>query len=398
MKSKEYRLNIEQLETKRVLSSVVAVLDSGMDIYHKDLIDNVWINSQEIINNNIDDDNNGYIDDIYGWNFVNNTNNVLDVYGHGTHVAGIIQGVNPSVKLMVLKVIGDTGVGSTSAVLYALDYVNNMASRENIVATNNSWTLGSNGSNLVKGRIQALSDRNIIFVSAAGNNATNIDINPNYPSSFKLPNIISVASITSEGVLAGSSNYGPQTVHLAARGVVINSTWPNNRYAILSGTSMAAPMVSGKVSMMNGSVSEKVFALLSEVVKTDSLSTKVVSGGYLKESWSFKIDVPVASEVIRGGAGIVSMSRVRGWSYSSTLDTKPILIKVMVNNRLVAAQWANLYRPDLIGVVGSANHGFDIRLNRFMFRRGWNSVRIYAVNTENNNMKLLASRSIHRYI
>lgn len=398
MKSKDVVLGIEQLEIKKVLSSIVGILDSGVDLYHKDLSDNIWVNTREIAHNNIDDDNNGYVDDIYGWNFISNNNNVLDVYGHGTHVAGIIQGINPSVKLMILKVIGDSGVGSTSAVIYALDYVNAMASRENIVAINNSWTLGSNGSNVVKNRIQTLYENNVMFIAAAGNNGSNIDVSPNYPSSFKLPNIISVASITSAGVLARSSNYGSQTVHLAARGVTVNSTWPNNRYATLSGTSMAAPMVTGRVSMMNGGISDRVFALLSETVKTENLSGKVISGGSLKDSWSFKVDVPAEPEVIKGRVGILNLNRVYGWSHSSLLNSKPVLIKVMINNRLVATRWANVHRPDLMGSLGSTNHGFNIRLNRFMFRRGLNTVRVYALNPETNIQQLLIQSKIRRYI
>lgn len=398
MKNRDVVLGVEKLENKSVLSAVVAVLDSGIDILHKDLIDNIWINTQEIQNNNIDDDNNGYIDDIHGWNFISNNNNVLDVYGHGTHVAGIIQGINPSVKLIALKMIGDTGAGSTSALLLALDYVNNMSARENIVAVNASWTIGSNPAYAVKNRIQTMMDKNILFVAAAGNNAANIDINPNYPSSFKFPNIISVASITSEGVLAGSSNYGPQTVHLAARGVMVNSTWPNNRYATLSGTSMAAPMVTGRVSMLNGSISERVFALLSETVKADNLSNKVMSGGSLKESWSFKIDSPAEQEIIKGRVGIVSLNRIYGWAHSSLLGAKPVLIKVMINNRLVAIRWANVYRPDLFISLGSTNHGLDIRLNRFMFRRGLNTVQVYALNPETNIQQLLIQSKIRRYI
>ena len=120
--TKTSRLSFETLEQKHCFS-IVAILDSGMDIKHVDLQDNIWINTKEIINDNIDNDQNGYVDDIYGWNFVDNNNNVLDVYGHGTHVGGIIQGVASDVKLMILKVIDNKGIGYTSSVINAINYV-----------------------------------------------------------------------------------------------------------------------------------------------------------------------------------------------------------------------------------------------------------------------------------
>jgi hypothetical protein len=403
MKNKDV-LGFETLENKSVLSSIVGILDSGLDINHKDLIDNLWTNPYEIANDNIDNDKNGYIDDMHGWNFVSNNNNVLDVYGHGTHVGGIVQGVNPAVKIVVLKMISDTGSGVTSALLNALDYIHTLKTQGiEINTVNASWTLGSYGSSVIKDKLSVLNNDGVVFVCAAGNNGSNIDIYPNYPSSFKLANIISVASITPDHILSGSSNYGVNTVQVAAYGTLINSTWPGNRYATLSGTSMAAPVVAGKISLLNGNASERIFALLSEVIKTDYLSSKVSGGGYLKDSWSalgsytevIKNEMP---EVISGRVGIMNLNRVYGWAHSSTLGEKPMLVKVMINNRLVSTRWANLYRPDLINSVGSDYHGFDIKLNRYMFRRGWNTVRVYAVNTQNGSMKLLGSGSVRRWI
>lgn len=400
MKKKNGFLNVERLESRHVLS--VAILDSGIDINHPDLVDNLWVNSREIKNNNIDDDNNGYIDDIHGWNFISNNNNVMDVYGHGTHIAGIVQGINPGVKIVAVKIISDGGAGSTSAMLRGLDYIIQLRNRgEDIDTINCSWSLGSYGSSVVRDKFITMNDIGIVIVCAAGNNGADLDINPNYPASFKLDNMINVASVTPEYILAGSSNYGINTVQIAARGTLIYSTWPGGRYATLSGTSMAAPMVAGKISTLSGSVVERKFALLSEVIRTESLTNKVSTGGYLKESWSATppvVNPPVTQEVISGRAGIMNINRVYGWAYSSTLMNKPMLIRVVVNNRVVALRWANVYRQDLVASLGSGNHGFDIRLNRYMFQRGWNIMRVYAINTETGSMKLLGSSSIRRWV
>lgn len=362
---KDFRVSVERLENKSYLS-VVAVLDSGMDINHKDLIDNLWVNSQEIVNNNIDDDNNGYIDDIYGWNFISNTNNVWDGYGHGTHVAGIIQGTNPSVKLMTLKIIADNGVGSTSELLMAMDYVSSMANRENIVATNNSWTMGSYGSNVVKDKIQTLSDKNVIFVCAAGNNGADLDVSPNYPSSFKLNNIVSVASITPDGTLSGSSNYGANTVSVAARGTLIYSTYPGDRYASLSGTSMAAPFVTGKISTMSGSINERVFQLMGSVVKTQSLAGKVVSGGFVDVDVNFasgQSSKPAPVEPLRA-------SIVRAGLYSvSGVVNKDQLLSIYVNKRFIG--YAKIVHDE-----ANQTYRFNLVLGRKYFVKGWNVVSV----------------------
>lgn len=277
-------------------SVVVGVVDSGIDITHPDLAANIWTNPGEISGNGIDDDNNGYVDDIHGWNFVDNTNDVSDVYGHGTHVAGIIgatgnngtgvTGVAWQVSLMALKFEDSRGVGSTSAMLAALNYATMMRRDHgiNIVATNNSWATSTGPSVVVANAIRAHGDAGITFVAAAGNNATDNDAIPRYPGDYRLPNVITVAALNTTNGLASMSNYGATTVDLAAPGALIQSTFPRGTYGILSGTSMATPQVTGVVALLAAakpgiSVAEARTAILGSVTPVAALAGKTVTGG-----------------------------------------------------------------------------------------------------------------------
>jgi len=227
---------------------VVAVIDSGIDLTHPDLAANLWVNPGEIAGDGIDNDGNGFVDDVHGWDFVDNDGVPQDGFGHGTHVAGIIgavgnngtgvTGVNWQVSIMALRVQDDRGVGFTSAVVAALRYATMMRRDYGImvVASNNSWEAPAGYSSVVEQVIREHGEAGITFVAAAGNNGTDTDLTPKYPGAFDLPNVITVASLTPQGGLASSSNYGPRSVDVAAPGTVIQSTYKNGGYGILSGT------------------------------------------------------------------------------------------------------------------------------------------------------------------
>ncbi len=277
---------------------VVAVLDSGIDLTHPDLIANTWKNPRELATNGIDDEKNGFIDDVYGWNFLTNTNNVQDGYGHGTHVSGIIgavgnngigvTGLGWQVALMPLKILGDNGVGTVSAALAAMSYVTMMRRdfETNIVVANNSWGASTGASVVMRDAIAAMGDAGITFVAAAGNNGTNNDIVPRYPSSYDVPNVIAVASSDSSDTLSSFSNYGPTSVDLAAPGSLIYSTLSGGTYGYLSGTSMAAPQVTGAIALLNAgkpglTVAQTRVAILSSTDVIPSMVGKTVTGGRL---------------------------------------------------------------------------------------------------------------------
>jgi subtilisin family serine protease len=276
-------------------SVLVAIIDEGYQNTHPDLISNAGTNPGEIAANGIDDDGNGYIDDLYGWDFDGNNASIFDGTGddHGTHVAGTIggqggngigvAGVNWNVSLLSGKFLGANG-GTTANAIKAVDYFTDLKTRHglNLVATNNSW----GGGGYSQGLYDAIARANaasILFVAAAGNSSTNT---LSYPAGYNLPNVISVASIDSNGSLSSFSNYGSTWVDLAAPGGGIYSTLPDNSYGTYSGTSMATPHVSGALALMasvlpTASMTQLKQALLESVVATASLAGKTATGGRL---------------------------------------------------------------------------------------------------------------------
>jgi subtilisin family serine protease/Ca2+-binding RTX toxin-like protein len=234
---------------------VIGVIDTGVDYNHPDLVGNIWTNPGEIAGDGIDNDNNGYIDDIRGWDFAYNDNNPMDVQGHGTHVSGTIAGkgnngvgvtgVAWNAKIMPLKFLDDTGSGSTSNAISAINY----ATAKGVKITNNSWG-GGGYSQALYDAINAAGQQGALFIAAAGNESNNNDTLPSYPASYNLANIISVASTTRTDSLSSFSNYGLTSVDLGAPGSNIYSTTPNNTYSTYSGTSMASPHVAGAAALV----------------------------------------------------------------------------------------------------------------------------------------------------
>ncbi len=272
---------------------IVAVVDTGIDYTHEDLEGNIWINKDEIAGNGIDDDGNGYIDDVYGWNFYNNSNKVYTGCDddHGTHgagtiiaeadnntgIAGIVQSDN--VKVMSVKALGGSdGSGSTASVIKAILY----AEANGASICNLSLGTSENDEAIYK----VMANSNMLFVVAAGNDGENIDKTPSYPASYDLDNIITVANLNYDGNLHYSSNYGKKTVDITAPGSYILSTTTDDSYSYMSGTSMAAPFISGAAALIYSHFEDITLAdvkeiLLSSAKEVDGLENSVLTAGML---------------------------------------------------------------------------------------------------------------------
>jgi subtilisin family serine protease len=281
-------------KTRGSADVVVAVLDSGVDYKHIDLRANMWTRPDSVPQ--YQDDELGSFDDFHGFDIGDRIGDPMDDNGHGTHCAGIIgaeadnsegiAGINWKVKIMPLKFLGRGGYGTTKAAIEAINYaIDRKKNGVNIRVMNASWG-STSGSKALEDAIRAAGDAGILFVAAAGNNSTDNDKRPHYPSNYDLPNVVSVAALDRNDAITSFSNFGAKTVHIAAPGKDIPSTWLNDQYREASGTSMAAPHVSGVAALIvaeypNISVAKLREKLLRSVDKLDSLSGKVSSGGRL---------------------------------------------------------------------------------------------------------------------
>lgn len=270
----------------------IAVIDTGIDYNHPDLANQIWTNQAEANGTaGVDDDGNGYIDDIHGMRFVDGDSSVdpIDGHGHGTHCAGTIgaehdngvgvAGVMANVEIVAVKFLSDTGSGSSADAIKAIEY----STKLNVDIMSNSWG-GGGASQALKDSIAAAKDAGIMFIAAAGNSATNNNTRPHYPSNYQVDNVVSVAAHNYSDRMAYFSCFGSTTVHVAAPGRNILSTVTNGGYSVYSGTSMATPHVSGVVGLLIADqgrmdVNEVRERLMATTVDVRAYRRKTISGG-----------------------------------------------------------------------------------------------------------------------
>ena len=260
----------------------VAVIDTGVDYTHKDLTSNMMVNEAELNGEEgVDDDGNGYIDDVYGYDFANDDADPMDGHGHGTHCAGVIgakhdsfgiAGVMDNVQILAIKFLTDRGSGKLDSAIKSIDY----AIQRGVDVMSNSWG-GGPYTQALHESIERANEAGIIFVAAAGNSRSDNDKKPTYPANYNVENVISVGALDGKGKRASFSNYGEKTVHVFAPGKDILSTVPGDKHKKMSGTSMAAPHVSGIVGLLlsvepGKSPLEVRDRLLNSTVETDDLN------------------------------------------------------------------------------------------------------------------------------
>lgn len=315
--------------------AVVAVIDTGIDLTHPDLDDNLWSNPGEIAGNGLDDDGNGHVDDVNGYDFVNEDADPTDDHSHGTHVAGTIAaeggngegiaGVAWNARLMAVKVFDSTGFANEFDMIQAIEY----AALEGADISNHSWA-SYEFSQGIHDAIRLAGEQGQLFVAAAGNESNDNDAVPDYPASFDLDNVVSVAATTASDTLAWFSNFGATTVDLGAPGEGIYSTLPGNRYGYQDGTSMATPHVSGTAALLLSrnpdlSAEELKSILLGTVDPVADLAGRTVTGGRLNAAAALAASgPPVESNGTDGDddlTGTADRDIVRGLAGDDTIQS-----------------------------------------------------------------------------
>jgi RHS repeat-associated protein len=294
--------------------TIIAVIDTGVDTSHPDLAGNLWVNKQESKGKQgEDDDGDGYVDDLAGWNFVNDSNNVTDDHGHGTAMAGIIAaegdnregiaGVMWRASIMPLKALDNTGSGTISDVVEAIDF----AATHGASVINCSF--GTDGySQALLDAINRASMSGALVVTSAGNEGRDLSREPYYPASYTAGNLITVGATANGDQLAEFSNWGEGQVQIAAPGIDILTTYPNGDYVSVTGTSAAAPLVAGVAGLLKtirGWVSAQAVrrGLIDGARKTNFLQGKVLSGGVVSAGEAIAVFTKPRDEGGSGGGG-----------------------------------------------------------------------------------------------
>ena len=350
----------------------VAVIDTGVDYRHPDLKNNIMINEAEKNGRaGVDDDGNGFVDDIYGWDFAGKDNDPWDGNNHGTHCSGTIAaehdngkgvaGVVGNASILPVKFLSDGGSGTTEDAIAAIDY----ATKRDVDIMSNSWG-GGGFSQALKDAIKAANERGILFVAAAGNHSGNNDTLPTYPANYEVNNVISVAAHNASDNLASFSCYGRNTVHIAAPGRNILSTTKNGGYKVFSGTSMATPHVSGALALLASRESLKSLGITEvkdRLVKTSvpipSYRGKTIAGGRLNAYNLLADDRPYRNEPDPNAWQTMNLDRTfqSAHPYANNADfSKTVRVPGAKYIRVIVERFEIENGYDSLAIVDKKNH------------------------------------------
>jgi len=387
---------------------VVALLDTGIDLSHPDLVANLWVNPLEIPGNGVDDDHNGYIDDVHGINTVAGTGVPQDFIGHGTHVAGTIgavgnnglgvTGVAWNVKLLAVSTFSadDDPSADLFDILSGYDYLLALKQRGvPIIAVNASFG-GPQPIELEEQAIARLRDAGVLVVAAAGNDGVNNDLHLHYPASYQLDNLIAVTATDRSGELPSFANYGPQTIHIAAPGVGILSTLPGSDYGVYTGTSMAAPHVTGTLALI-ASVAPDITPndlrqrVLQTAIPRSELITQVQGGRFLNADRAVRDATPLPGPLaqfvpaasfdallraprVRSAVQLSNSHPIDLLITRSDFDARPGVASVSLRFRINGLACKNVLR-----IPTFKNRALLLR-GRIKNMHGRNKVRMFAIN------------------
>lgn len=355
-------------------NTIVAVVDTGVDYLHPDLAANIWMNPGEIAGDGIDNDLNGFIDDVHGYDFVSADGDPMDDHDHGTHVAGTIgaaanngigvAGVSWDVQIMAVKFLNAQGSGSTSAAIAAIQYaVDNGAT-----ISNHSWGFNGNFSQALSDAIDYARAADHIIVAAAGNGGSDQlgddnDARPFWPGNFPQDNLIAVAATDAQDELASFSNYGFTQVDLGAPGVGILSTTRNNSYSTFNGTSMATPHVTGAVALLRGVHPDWNFTkirdrILDTVDPLPALNSRTVTGGRLNVAAAVAPDLTGPAAITHQPSGEVMkvQDRIRV-TFNERISSESFTVDDVIS---FAGPFGNVNVTSVTAVPDSKGRQFEI--------------------------------------
>lgn len=385
---------------------IIAVIDEGVQWDHPDLANNMWRNQGEVAGNGIDDDGNGFVDDVYGYDFYSNDGDPMDEGGHGTHVAGTIcaeanngigsVGVVQQCKIMALRFLGPQG-GSTSDGIASLDYAVQMGAK----ISNNSWG-GGGFSQALYDSIAAARDADHIFLAAAGNGGSdgigdNNDGLPHYPSNYNLPNVVSVAATDNNDDIAGFSNYGTTSVDIGAPGVDIASTFIDDGYVWQNGTSMATPNVTGVVALIRSefpdwNYQQVIDHLYSTARPAASMAGITTTGGIANAQAAMaggEPPTPPAAPSALAAAGTSDSTISLTWTDNS--DNESVFVVERDGQVLSSTVSANTTSFEDSGLAGATTYSYRVRARNSAGDSAWSNSSEATTDTPPPYQTILAS-------